>query len=61
MSAPAYSNAHAYTELTCGECGIVFAVPSRWYEARALNGEAGREFHCPNGHSAQAAAPTRAA
>ena len=44
----------AFTEhlepLTCGECGIVFAVPIGWLTARRENKENGGNFFCPNGH-----------
>lgn len=37
--------------LECGECGIVFAVPSDWKQQRMLGtGNVGREYVCPNGH-----------
>jgi hypothetical protein len=35
------------TVICCGECGIDFAVPEHWREAR-VNDHAG--FYCPNGH-----------
>lgn len=33
--------------LTCGECGIEFAVPSRWVTQRRNNH---KTWYCPNGH-----------
>jgi uncharacterized Zn finger protein (UPF0148 family) len=33
---------------TCGECGIVFAVPE-WFDEG--NRQTGRDWYCPNGHS----------
>lgn len=37
-------------EISCGECGIKFFVPSNWVEDRRDKGNYGRRFHCPNGH-----------
>jgi hypothetical protein len=39
--------------MTCGECGIEFAVPLGWLKARRDAGENGGSFHCPNGHPRQ--------
>lgn len=36
------------TEHTCGECGIRFAMPKRFYEALQ---QTGNYFYCPNGHT----------
>ena len=38
----------AFTEMSCGACGIVFYVPERWRSERERTGEG---FHCPNGHA----------
>lgn len=35
------------TEMTCGECGIQFAVPEDW---RAEKQRTGNGWYCPNGH-----------
>lgn len=35
------------TTIVCGECGIPFAVPEKWREARQADK---RGFYCPNGH-----------
>lgn len=38
--------------LTCGECGIEFAVPAAWIEVRRRGTEPEhRGFTCPNGHA----------
>ena len=37
--------------LTCGNCGIVFAVPDYWVEGRRKGEEGKNEFWCPNGHN----------
>lgn len=34
-------------QITCGKCGIVFAMPDRYESARR---EDGATFYCPNGH-----------
>ncbi len=40
-----------FETLTCGNCGIVFAVFSSW-KKRRVEGEGGnRSFYCPNGHA----------
>jgi hypothetical protein len=39
--------------LTCGECGIEFAVPLGWLNARRGSKEAEGKFWCPNGHGRQ--------
>lgn len=39
------------TALTCGECGIVFSVPTVWYQKRVSGEDGNRSFSCPNGHS----------
>jgi hypothetical protein len=36
--------------LSCGNCGIVFAVPEWWLSERRDRGAADRSFYCPNGH-----------
>ena len=36
------------TDMTCGECGIQFAVPEGW---RIEKQNTGRGWHCPNGHA----------
>lgn len=36
------------TDMTCGECGIQFAVPESW---RAEKQRTGNGWFCPNGHS----------
>lgn len=38
----------ALTDMECGECGIVFAVPEDW---RAEKQRTGNGWFCPNGHS----------
>lgn len=35
------------TTLTCGQCGIAFAVPDPWYNQRRNDHST---FYCPNGH-----------
>jgi hypothetical protein len=35
------------TEMTCGECGIEFHVPSWWQECKLADGT---RWYCPNGH-----------
>jgi Zn finger protein HypA/HybF involved in hydrogenase expression len=40
-------------KLTCGECGIIFAVPPHWLNARREEKENNGSFYCPNGHSRQ--------
>jgi uncharacterized OB-fold protein len=35
------------TRMECGECGIVFAMPTSKYNRCYQNGEG---WHCPNGH-----------
>lgn len=35
------------SRMTCGECGIAFAVPEQW---RAKKKENGSDWYCPNGH-----------
>ena len=35
------------TTITCGECGVVFAMPER---LRSECQETGKGFYCPNGH-----------
>jgi hypothetical protein len=37
--------------LSCGECGIEFAVPSAWLDVRKRGTEKSRGFTCPNGHT----------
>lgn len=37
--------------LTCGECGIQFAVPEAWIVRKRRGEEPDRGFHCPAGHS----------
>ena len=37
-----------FTEMGCGECGIVFWVPEPW---RAEKKSTGKGWSCPNGHS----------
>lgn len=32
----------------CPSCGIIFALPMNYYNARTKDG---KSFHCPNGHS----------
>lgn len=36
------------TDMTCGKCGIQFAVPEEW---RAEKQRTGEGWHCPNGHA----------
>jgi hypothetical protein len=36
--------------LTCGECGILFAVPDWWLRRRRSGDDGTRDFCCPNGH-----------
>jgi hypothetical protein len=36
--------------LSCGACGIEFAVPSAWLRVRRDGTEGKSEFTCPNGH-----------
>ena len=36
-----------FTFITCGECGIRWAVPEHWRKNRQ---ETGKDFYCPNGH-----------
>lgn len=38
----------AMSDMECGECGIVFAVPEVW---RAEKQRTGMGWFCPNGHS----------
>jgi hypothetical protein len=40
-------------KLSCGECGMIFAVPSHWLNARREENENGGNFFCPNGHPRQ--------
>jgi DNA repair exonuclease SbcCD ATPase subunit len=35
------------TDMTCGQCGIVFSVPEWW---RAEKQKGGDGWYCPNGH-----------
>jgi outer membrane murein-binding lipoprotein Lpp len=42
-----YTETVTLQEVTCGECGITYAVPQRWLEEKQ---ETGKGFHCPNGH-----------
>jgi NMD protein affecting ribosome stability and mRNA decay len=37
----------SHTDLSCGECGIVFMVPANWLREKR---ETGGSFTCPNGH-----------
>lgn len=41
----------ALESLTCGNCGIIFAVPDYWLEGRRNGTEGNNEFWCPNGHN----------
>jgi hypothetical protein len=41
----------ALEALTCGECGIPFAVPDFWLQGRRDGVEGENRFYCPNGHS----------
>jgi hypothetical protein len=43
----ALQSSQAFDDITCGECGITFYVPSRWRMSRRNEGGT---FHCPNGH-----------
>lgn len=36
------------TQMTCGECGISYAVPEPWREQKKKDGSG---WFCPNGHS----------
>lgn len=36
--------------LTCGECGMDFAVPQAWLQKRVAGEGGNRSFYCPNGH-----------
>ena len=36
-----------FSRMQCGECGIVFFVPTSFYDDRLNNGGG---WHCPNGH-----------
>lgn len=38
----------AYTECTCGQCGVSFALTDAMYQARRTDRET---FYCPNGHA----------
>jgi hypothetical protein len=38
-----------YTLMSCGECGISFAVPGKWYERKRLDDHR-TDGRCPNGH-----------
>ena len=35
------------TNISCGNCGVAFCLPTSMYHARVQDG---RDFHCPNGH-----------
>jgi hypothetical protein len=43
----ALANREEYTELMCGQCGMLFYVPEVWRKDRQLTGKG---FYCPNGH-----------
>lgn len=47
-AAVAFRAARDFSELTCGECGIVFAIEThlrdKWVDTK-------HSFYCPNGHS----------
>jgi hypothetical protein len=45
------------TTITCGACGISFAVPTRWYEQKRADRT---DWHCPNGHTRHFTGPTEA-
>ncbi len=40
-----------YEFLTCGECGIRFAAPKHFIQARRDGDQRAKNFYCPNGHS----------
>lgn len=42
---------HQLETLTCGQCGMDFAVPVHWLNARRNEKENGGAFYCPNGHN----------
>jgi hypothetical protein len=44
----ALANRETYTEMMCGECGLVFYIPELWRKDRELTGKG---FYCPNGHA----------
>jgi len=44
----ALKNEESYTEMMCGDCGMVFYVPETW---RLDHQTSGKGFYCPNGHS----------
>jgi formate-dependent nitrite reductase cytochrome c552 subunit len=41
----------ALESISCGNCGIVFAVPDWWIAGRRAGTEGNNEFWCPNGHN----------
>jgi len=49
MGATVYSFSEFVTleSTVCGECGVTFAMPSKFREDRLKDG---KTFHCPNGH-----------
>jgi hypothetical protein len=50
MGQPIASVTAALEPLSCGRCGIQFAVPDWWLHERRDKGAADRTFYCPNGH-----------
>jgi len=53
MGEPAEVVSVALERLTCGTCGISFAVPATWLAGRRSGEEEGGRFYCPNGHGRQ--------
>lgn len=47
------------TQMTCGECFMVFCVPTTFYEDRKQGTSGLRSFSCPAGHSRRFANETK--
>src|SRR5215472_732280 len=50
MGEPAPLVSTQLERLSCGHCGIVFAVPAFWLKGREDGVEGENSFYCPNGH-----------